>query len=207
VSIPQALHEKLKQGLIDLGEDPARHPCDKYLRFLTELAKWNNAYNLTAITEPGQMLTHHLLDSLSILPYIRGNRCLDVGTGAGLPGLVLALARPDTHWTLLDSKGKKVRFLQHVIKELQLDNVDVAHTRVEDYRPEQGFTTIVARALGNLADFHEITSHLHGRDCVLLAMKGGYPGDELAGISTGAPEVRKLVVPGLDAERHLVIMR
>ena len=141
-----SLSDTLTQGLRALGEDPAAHPCDTYLWFLGELAKWNKAYNLTAIRDPGQMLTHHLLDSLSILPYLQGQRCLDVGTGAGLPGLILALARPDTHWTLLDSKSKKIRFLQHVLYELKPSNVELALSRVEDYRPAQSFSTIVSRA-------------------------------------------------------------
>lgn len=203
----QALSNTLKQGIAALGEDPEAHPCDRYLWFLEELAKWSKVYNLTAITAPKLMLTHHLLDSLSILPFIHGNRCLDVGTGAGLPGMVLALARPDTHWTLLDSQTKKIRFLQHISLEIKSANIEIVHSRVEDYQPEQAFTTIVTRALTRLANFRRITAHLQGKDGYLLAMKGGYPDKELAEISTAGASVHELDVPGLDADRHLVIIR
>jgi len=200
------LTEVLNQGIAALGEDPANHPCELYLRFIDELVKWNKAYNLTAIREPELMLTHHILDSLSILPFIHGKRCLDVGTGAGLPGLILALARPDTHWVLLDSKIKKIRFLHHIMREFGLKNVGIAHSRVESYQADQSFTTIVTRAFSSLAKFCEMTTHLKGIDCHLLAMKGEYPVPELAEVASLSVQVQKLAVPGLNAERHLVII-
>lgn len=203
----QSLSDTLNEGLRELGEDPAAHPCETYLWFLQELARWNKAYNLTAITDPAQMLTHHLLDSLSVLPYVHGRRCLDVGTGAGLPGLILALARPDTHWVLLDSKSKKIRFLQHILLTLKSANIELVTSRVEDYRPAQPFSTIVSRAFSSLASFYRISAHLKAKDGHLLAMKGTYPVQELAELAEGAPEVVRLQVPGLDSERHLIIIR
>ncbi len=200
------LSDTLKHGIHALGEDPAAHPCETYLWFLQELSRWNKAYNLTAITDPAQMLTHHLLDSLSILPYIHGQRCLDVGTGAGLPGLILALARPQTHWILLDSKSKKVRFLQHVLLELKPGNIEVVLSRAEDYRPAQLFSTAVTRAFSSLAEIYRITAHLIAKDGYMLAMKGGYPGQELAVLTGVESKAVKLQVPGLDSDRHLIIM-
>ena len=202
-----SLSDTLTQGLRALGEDPAAHPCDAYLWFLGELAKWNKAYNLTAIRDPGQMLTHHLLDSLSILPYLQGQRCLDVGTGAGLPGLILALARPDTHWTLLDSKSKKIRFLQHVLYELKPSNVELALSRVEDYRPAQSFSTIVSRAFSSLSNFYQLTAHLKAEDGQLLAMKGAVPLQEIAELPAMESTTVRLQVPGMDSERHLIIIK
>ena len=201
----QNLSDILTQGLRGLGEDPATHPCETYLWFLRELSKWNTAYNLTAIRDPAQMVTHHLLDSLSVLPYIHGQRCLDVGTGAGLPGLVLALARPQSHWTLLDSKSKKIRFLQHIVLELKPANVELVTSRAEDYEPPQLFSTIVSRAFSSLVDFQRITAHLKAKEGHLLAMKGTRPEHELAELIDVKPDVVKLRVPGLESERHVVI--
>lgn len=197
----------LEQGIRALGEDPAQHPCDHYLQFLQELERWNRTYNLTGIREPEMMLTYHLLDSLSILPFIHGDRCLDVGTGAGLPGMILALARPETHWTLLDSKSKKIRFLHHILLELKPGNVEIVHSRVEQYHPQQDYTTIVTRALTTLAGFQQLTTHLKGEDCHLLAMKGPYPGQELPAIPADKVSIQKLLVPGIVSDRHLVIVR
>ncbi|MEX2353230.1 MAG: 16S rRNA (guanine(527)-N(7))-methyltransferase RsmG [Gammaproteobacteria bacterium] len=200
------LSDTLKQGLTTLGEDPAAHPCDLYLQFIRELGKWNKAYNLTAIRDPERMITHHVLDSLSVLPFIHGKRCLDVGTGAGLPGMILALARPDTHWTLLDSKSKKVRFIQHLLREIKPENVEVVHARVEAYQPEYEFSTIITRALTTIAGFYRITTHLSGADSRLLAMKGDYPQQELSDLPAGHARVHQLKVPGIDSSRHLVVI-
>jgi len=205
--LSDSLADTLVKGLRALGEDPASHPCETYLWYLQELARWNTAYNLTAITDPAQMLTHHLLDSLSILPYLHGQRCLDVGTGAGLPGLILALARPQTHWVLLDSKSKKIRFLQHILLELKPANIELGLSRVEDYRPQQPFSTVVSRALGTLANFYRITAHLRENGAHLLAMKGAYPAGEIAELTGVEVNSIRLDVPGMDSERHLIILK
>jgi 16S rRNA (guanine527-N7)-methyltransferase len=203
----QVLLEKLKQGITDLGEDPHTHPIESYLAYLQELVRWNKAYNLTAHADIEKMITYHLLDSLSVLPYIYGKRCLDVGTGAGLPGMVLAMARPDIHWVLLDSKSKKVRFLQHIIQIIKPDNVEIIQSRVEDYHVDQAFSTIISRAFSSLSDFHKITSHIRGIDTQTLAMKGKYPEKELAELVNSDKTLHKLVVPGLDSERYIIIIK
>ncbi len=200
------ISETLISGIRSLGEDPDQHPINHYLQYISQLKKWSKAYNLTSITEDVSIVTHHLLDSLSLLPFIHGDRCLDVGTGAGLPGLVLALARPDLHWVLLDSRIKKIRFLNHILLELKPENVEIVHQRVEDYRPDQSFTSIVMRAVTSLADFQALTAHLKDSDCYLLAMKGSLPDRELAEIKAMQTSVNRVIVPGLDAERHVVAM-
>jgi 16S rRNA (guanine527-N7)-methyltransferase len=180
----------------------------RLLAFVRLLAKWNAAYNLTAVRDPEEMVTRHLLDSLVLLPYLQGARVLDIGTGPGLPGIPLAVARPDCAFTLLDANAKKTRFVTQAVGELGLKNVDVVQTRVENYRPAQKFDTLVARAFSSIADMLENTRHLsapHGR---FLAMKGVYPVEELAAIPAGyaVSDVAALQVPGLKAARHLAII-
>jgi 16S rRNA (guanine527-N7)-methyltransferase len=180
----------------------------RLLAFVRLLVKWNAAYNLTAIRDPQEMITRHLLDSLTLLPYLHGPRVLDIGTGPGLPGIPLAVARPDCSFTLLDANAKKTRFVTQVVGELALKNVEVVQSRVENYRPEQKFDTLVARAFSRIADMLTSARHLcapHGR---FLAMKGVYPEAELAAIPADyvVSEVVALKVPGLAAERHLAIV-
>jgi 16S rRNA (guanine527-N7)-methyltransferase len=180
----------------------------RLLAFVRLLAKWNSAYNLTAVRDPEEMVTRHLLDSLVLLPYVQGPRVLDIGTGPGLPGIPLAVARPDCAFTLLDANAKKTRFVTQAVGELGLKNVDVVQARVENYRPAQKFDTLVARAFSSIADMLENARHLcapHGR---FLAMKGVYPEAELAAIPAdyAVSEVAALQVPGLKAARHLAII-
>ncbi len=201
----QAPLEKLKQGIVALGEDLDKHPLELYLGYLNELVRWNKAYNLTAITDVEKMITHHILDSLSVLPYLNGTRCLDVGTGAGLPGMVLALATPDLHWVLLDSKIKKVRFLHHIVQVLKPVNVEIIHSRVEDYHPQQCFSTIITRALSSLSNYYQITSHLADEDTHTLAMKGKTAEKELSDSGVGDCKIHKLMVPGIDSDRYIII--
>ena len=202
------LLKKLEEGLADLGEDPGAHPCQAYLDYLSLLSKWNRAYNLTAIRGMENMLTHHILDSLAVLPYVQGSECLDVGSGAGLPGLILALARPRHNWCLLDSNGKKVRFMKQAVLELKINNVHVLHTRIEDYRPQSLYTTIISRALRPAPAFYDqVLTLLQGKGRVII-MKGTRPGPELkklrdAGISF---ELAVLKIPGLNKQRHLVVI-
>jgi 16S rRNA (guanine527-N7)-methyltransferase len=172
------------------------------------LVKWNKAYNLTAIRDSNEMLTHHVLDSLSITPYIEGKHVLDVGTGPGFPGLPLALMMPDKHFYLLDSNAKKTRFIQQVILELGLTNVNVITSRIEDYTPDKAMDTVVSRAFSSLAEFVQKTSRFCVKKGLLIAMKGRYPTQELSILDTGSiPEVVKITVPDLEAERHLVLIR
>lgn len=176
------------------------------LAFVALLEKWNRSFNLTSVAGAEAMVTHHLLDSLSILPFVKGEYLLDVGSGAGLPGLPLAVARPHWRCVLLDSNGKKTRFMQQAALELKLGNVSIVKSRIEEYRPERAFDTVISRAFSSLLEFVEATRTACGPQTRLLAMKGLYPGEELKELAdTGySLEVTRLNVPGLAAERHLV---
>jgi 16S rRNA (guanine527-N7)-methyltransferase len=177
-------------------------------RYLDLLEKWNRVYNLTAIRERSRMVTHHLLDSLAVLPHVRGPRVLDVGSGAGLPGIPLAVASPALHVTLLESNHKKSAFLTQAVAELQLANVQVVTERVESWQPEARFDTIVSRAFAELGEFATLAGRLLAPQGVLAAMKGVHPFDEIERLPQGyrVQQVVRLRVPGLDAERHLVLM-
>jgi 16S rRNA (guanine527-N7)-methyltransferase len=203
-----ALSSNLRSGLHALGEDPDTHPCDSYLVYLDLLEKWNKAYNLSGIRQKGKMLTHHVLDSLSVLPYLRGSRGLDVGTGAGLPGLILALAKPDMHWVLLDSNRKKTLFLNQIRMELGCKNIEIVHARAEDYRSDQLFSTVTCRALMSSSKFCELTEALLERNGRIIMMKGLAVKEETREIDVlrYSAEVQPLNVPGLEASRHLVMI-
>jgi 16S rRNA (guanine527-N7)-methyltransferase len=177
------------------------------LDYLALLEKWNRTYNLTAIHEPERMLTHHLLDSLAVLPYIGSGPLLDVGSGGGLPGIPLAIARPDLEVTLLDTSQKKCSFMQQAAIQLKLPGVRVEHTRVEVFQRPGGFPQIVSRAFSELREFVALTRHLLAPGGEWLAMKGLYPNEEVAQLK-GARVKRdvKLHVPGLEADRHLMVM-
>jgi len=177
-------------------------------RYLDLLEKWNRVYNLTAIRERSRMVTHHLLDSLAVLPHVRGPRMLDVGSGAGLPGIPLAVASPALHVTLLESNHKKSAFLTQAVAELQLANVQVVMERVESWQPEARFDTIVSRAFAELGEFASLAGRLLAPQGVLAAMKGVHPFEEIERLPQGyrVQQVVRLRVPGLDAERHLVLM-
>ena len=182
------------------------HKIDQYIQLLL---RWNRAYNLTAITDLDQIKTHHIADSLSVEPFLdepQVQHVLDVGTGAGLPGIPLAISLPKLLFTLLDSNSKKTRFLTQVVAELGLTNVQVVHSRVENYQTSQRFDVIISRAVCSVDEFIRQTHHLLKPDGRFLAMKGRYPTEELAEL-TQAAEVLKLDVPGLSAERHLVIVQ
>ena len=162
--------------------------------------------NLTAITAPDEVVDKHLLDSLAVLPFLKGLQVADVGTGAGFPGLPLAIADLDRRYTLIESTGKKVKFIRHVVERLALPNVDVVLGRAESYKPPQAFDTVVARALGPLAEFVRVAGHLAGKGGRLFAMKGKVPDQELKALPPGwkALAVHPVAIPGLDAERCLV---
>ena len=192
-------------GELSSGEPPV----DALVDYLALLHRWNRAFNLSAVREPREMVTRHLLDSLTPLPYLEGEQLLDVGTGAGLPGIPLALCRPELRVTLLDTNGKKVRFLRQAVAELPLPNVSVVGTRVEQWHPEQRFDTIIARAYARLDGFIADTAHLLAPGGQLLAMKGRF--DANAEAAQLPPDwhytVKPLEVPGLDATRTLVCVR
>jgi 16S rRNA (guanine527-N7)-methyltransferase len=197
---------QLRQGVEALGLDATELPLQAYLSYIDLLVQWNSAYNLTAIRDPEKMLAYHVLDSLSILPFIHGDDCLDIGTGAGLPGIILAMASPDTNWTLLDGNNKKTRFVQQAVITLNLKNVKVICSRIEKYQPEYSFSTIVSRAFGSLADFYACSHHLLVPGASLLAMKGPDPEDEISALSTEevTTTIIPLSVPGVTAGRTLV---
>jgi 16S rRNA (guanine527-N7)-methyltransferase len=201
------MQEKLADGLGAMGLDVPPETQRRLLDFIGLLAKWNRVHNLTAVRDPEQMVTMHLLDSLSVLPYIPAGRLIDVGSGGGLPAIPLAIMRPDVQVTSLDSSHKKTAFQRQVKAELALANFEVVCSRVEHYHPELGFDTVIARAFSELAEFMRLTAHLGMDGCTWLAMKGVYPYDEIAQLDGHTVEAIPLRVPGLEAQRHLIRIR
>ena len=200
-----ALRPELEAGLAQLSQEPAL--AGPLLDYLALLARWNATYNLTAIRDPREMLAKHLLDSLAMQPFVRGLASLaDLGTGPGLPGIPLAIATPGLQVTLVESNGKKARFLREAVRQLKLGNVQVAESRIEAFRPGTTFDAITARALATLPLILDLGGHLLGDDGRLLAMKGVVPDDEIAALPPGwgVAAIHPLRVPGLAAERHLL---
>lgn len=176
------------------------------IRLLDELDDWNQRMNLTAIREREQQITKHLLDSLAVHQYSQGERIVDIGTGAGFPGLPLAIVNPATQFTLLDATAKKLKFIEHVTQVLGITNVATVHTRAEAYKPKERYDCVLARAVGPIETFVKWSGHLCVGGGRLLAMKGRHPTDELEKIPSGwkVAAVHRLNVPGLYEERHLV---
>jgi 16S rRNA (guanine527-N7)-methyltransferase len=193
----------LASGIASLNLKVNDQQVDQLLNFIKLIEKWNKAYNLTAIRDREEMARLHILDSLAIVPHIEGKRIIDIGTGAGLPGIPLAICLPEVGFTLLDSNAKKTRFVQQVVLELKLKNVEVLHSRVENYHPEQRYDAVLTRAFASLPDIVKLTAHLLTEDGVLLAMKGQSLDAELAEI-TAKKSVISVSVPGTDVERCLV---
>jgi 16S rRNA (guanine527-N7)-methyltransferase len=208
--VPSAgLTRALRDGIRALGiEDPGSERLDALLNFLEQVQRWNRAFNLTAVRDLRDMVTRHLLDSLSVLPHIQGQALLDAGSGAGLPGIPLAIMEPGWCVTLLDSSGKKVRFLRHVQRELQLENIRTVQARLESWAAEERFDAIICRAFSDLGSFVRAARHLAQPQTRLYAMKGRCPRSELEALPSWVTvgSVEKLSVPGLQEERHLVIM-
>jgi len=202
----QSLNTQLRLGCDQLGLAPDARQLEHLLDYLDLLARWNKTYNLTAVRDPGQMVTRHLLDSLAVAPWLRGERFLDVGSGAGLPGVPLAIIHPQYELHLLDSSGKKARFLFQVKTALCLDNIVVHRARVESFRVTLPFDAVLSRAFASLLDMTAACRHLLAPGGRLLAMKGAYPATELADLRQSYSEVvvHPLVVPGLAEQRHLV---
>ena len=199
-------HELLVAGAHDLGIalDAAR--AERLIRLVDELERGNAQFNLTAIRDRLGMLRKHVLDSLTLQPYLKGLRIADIGTGAGFPGLPLAIVNPQRRFTLVEATGKKARFAAQTARRLECENVRVEHIRAENYRPFELFDTVAARALSTLADFAAYAGHLCSPDGRLLAMKGKRPNEEISGLpkSFRVLAVHRLKVPGLEDERHLV---
>ena len=200
-----AERELIASGAAELGIDLGAG-AESLLRLVDELEQGNAQFNLTAIRDRPGMLRKHVLDSLSLQPYLLGTRVADVGTGAGFPGLVLAIANPERRFTLIEATGKKARFVEQTSARLGLSNVLVVNSRAETYRPFELFDTVAARALSSLADFVAYAGHLCAPGGRLLAMKGKRPDDEISALprSFRALAVHRLSVPGLTDERHLV---
>lgn len=199
---------RLEQGLAELGLVLDEHAQKLLLGHLAELRHWGKTYNLVAPGDMAFLLERHLLDALSITPWCRPGALLDVGTGAGFPGLPLAIVKPERHTVMIDSAGKKVRFLRHVVRRLSLEHVDAVHERVERYTAACEFSTITSRAYSSLADFTRDVRHLAGPKTRLLAMKGRVPEGELKALPDNirVEAVEPIHVPGLEAERNVVIM-
>jgi len=200
------LRQRLGAGLAALRIDLPDDVVARLLDYLALLHRWNATYNLSAVRDPVEMVTRHLLDSLAIMPYVRGATLADLGTGAGLPGVPLAIVAPERAVTLVDSNGKKTRFLRAAVRELRLANVSVAEARVEAVRGR--FDCITARAFATLADMLAWGGHLLAPGGRWLALKGRHPQDEIDALPPGfrVEAVEPLVVPGLEAERHVVII-
>jgi len=207
-----ALRQRLDDGLHALGLDLAL--ATPLLDYLGLLLRWNRTYNLTAVREPREMVVRHLLDSLAMHPYVdaiaaRGGALADLGTGPGLPGIPLAIARPDLQVALVESNGKKARFLREVVRQLKLANVRVFDCRAEQVEEPGRYDCLSARALGSLAQLIAFGGHLLKPDGRLLAMKGQWPADELAVLPTGwvLERSRRLEVPEVEGERHLLVLK
>ncbi len=205
--LPAAARNDLDAGLQALRLDAAL--AEPLTRYLALLLRWNATYNLTAIRDPREMVTKHLLDSLAMAPFVASVSTLaDLGTGAGLPGIPLAIALPGLRVTLVESNGKKARFMREAVRTLGLGNAEVAESRIEALNRPNAFMAITARALATLPQILALGGHLLAADGVLLAMKGARPDDEIAALPAGwaLHEMHALNVPGLDAERHLVVI-
>jgi len=202
------VEQQLAAGIAALGLSLPDGAETKLLAYLALLDKWNRVYNLTAVREAERMVSHHLLDSLAAVPFFQGETILDVGSGGGLPGIPLAIARPELQVTLIDSIAKKTAFLLQAKAELGLANLQVVTGRVEAFRPETGFDVITSRAFSDLREFVSLTRHLLRPGGRWLAMKGLYPNEEIAQLPAGVrvSADHALVVPGLDASRHLIVL-
>ncbi|WP_202306393.1 16S rRNA (guanine(527)-N(7))-methyltransferase RsmG [Dryocola clanedunensis] len=200
---------KLNRLLANAGITLPENQKLQLVGYVELLHKWNKAYNLTSVRDPDEMLVRHILDSIVVEPHLQGSRFIDVGTGPGLPGIPLAIVRPDSHFTLLDSLGKRVRFLRQVQHELHLDNITPVQSRVEEFPAEPPFDGVISRAFASLTDMVSWCHHLPGQGGKFYALKGLRPDDEIAQLpeAFSVEEIVRLQVPELDGERHLVVIK
>jgi len=200
---------KLSRLLDEAGISLTDHQKNQLVAYVDMLHKWNKAYNLTSVRDPNEMLIRHILDSVVVAPHLVGSRFIDVGTGPGLPGIPLSIVLPDAHFTLLDSLGKRVRFLRQVQHELGLTNITPVQSRVEDFPAEPPFDGVISRAFASLNDMVSWCHHLPGQGGRFYALKGQLPDDEIGLLPAefAVESVIKLRVPQLDGERHLVMIK
>jgi len=198
----------LRQGIAEMHLEMPAASVDQLVNYLDLLTKWNQVYNLTAIREEAKLVSHHVLDSLAVVSHLCDGNIVDVGSGAGLPGIPIAIARPERAVALLDSNHKKAAFLKQAAAELGLVNTQVVTERVESYRPMESFQTVISRAFSDLADFVKLAGHLCAPDGIMIAMKGLHPHDEIAHLPATwkVANTVRLKVPQLEASRHLVFM-
>lgn len=196
---------RLSQGIAALSLDIPETTQQKLIQYIMLIAKWNKSFNLTAIRQLDDMVTLHLLDSLAVVPFVQGQRVLDVGTGAGLPGIVLALCYPEKEFVLLDSNGKKTRFLTQAVIELGLANVEVVQSRIDEYQPLRSFDIIISRAFASISDMLGLINHLVTAKTTILAMKANSE-EELSQMPKAyqIEQIYDLAVPGLQAKRQLI---
>lgn len=205
----QGLEDKFDRALAETSLSVSTDQKNKLMQFLAMLNKWNKAYNLTSVRDPEQMLYTHILDSIVIAPHLTDTNYIDVGTGPGLPGIPLAIMCPEKSFTLLDSLGKRVRFMKQVKHELKLENIEPVQARVQDFEPHESFDGVLSRAFASLKDMLHWCAHLVDSHGKFLALKGQHPEEEIAQLSSSytLTSEERLFVPGLDAERHLITLK
>lgn len=203
------LHVKLDQLIAQTDLDVSQLQRDQLVGYVDLLNKWNKAYNLTSVRDPMDMLIRHIMDSIVVSPHLKGERFIDVGTGPGLPGIPLAIMNPDKSFHLLDSLGKRIRFIRQVLHELRITNVTTVQSRVELFQPEEKFDVVLSRAFASMLDMVNWCQHLPKSESgVFLALKGQMPTDEIALLPDWCcvTDVKALAIPELEGERHLVIL-
>ena len=200
---------KLSRLLDEAGISLTDHQKSQLVAYVDILNKWNKAYNLTSVRDPNEMLIRHILDSIVVAPHLHGQRFIDVGTGPGLPGVPLSIVRPESHFTLLDSLGKRIRFLRQVQHELKLENITPVQSRVEEFPAEPPFDGVISRAFASLTDMVSWCKHLPAENGRFYALKGQRPDDEISQLPTefSVENIVELRVPHLEGERHLVTIR
>ncbi|MGF1687534.1 16S rRNA (guanine(527)-N(7))-methyltransferase RsmG [Photobacterium japonica] len=202
------MKQRLAQLIAQTDLTVTEQQIDQLVGYVAMLDKWNKAYNLTSVRDPYEMLVKHIMDSIVVSPHLQGERFIDVGTGPGLPGIPLAIMNPDKDFTLLDSLGKRIRFIRQVLHELKITNVTAVQSRVEAFQPEVGFDMVLSRAFASLNDMVSWCQHLPTEQGCFLALKGQFNQQEVAELPTwcSVTEVKSLQVPELEGERHLVIL-